>query len=746
MVDDTDIPAELFAPPDGPFPAPPIESVEYVLPFGGLSPDRFERLCLRLARLEGTPVRCRRYGIPGQKQYGIDIYSRLPSNRYVTYQCKRYEALMPSDVVDAVDEFVAGKWAQRSARFVICASCNADRTQLADAIEEQTDRLVADDVAFDVWDAESLSERLRGHEDVVSLFFGPVWTRRFFGRPALPETSAVELSALVRTAVAEGGAPMVVSHDWAPASLRPRLDELREREPERYRQLTEHVGSPPTPALVASVISTPPAWLKDTDLATWQLLAEVAQALGEWDAATRAWTRVGDLRHGSRAASAYSRAAVAAAQAQHPGEESRLLAAAREIDPDNARLALATWDDDRPRHEQIEELSQLRSEDPDELGLIAGKLAILQMLSADIVSARASIAAVREALPHSLMTPGLEVSLIVQEGRLARLEHRAPDRAALASATSKAADTRKKLILQRRFSESARMLMLHSDIHATLGDCDQASKVLGQAMPEERTTQEQREVLALAATRAMDHQLALEFLEGAEDTPHALHMRLACLEEVGTPAQRREAVDGLERLVADGGRYAPEAAAERLAACLGTVPAPWSEEAAVCLRSRGHERMAVSAEALYLLRHEGWTAVETLLRPYGQTPWALAVALRASLYPHVDPVESLRAARAVLAIGPGPALRVDASRGLARGGDAEGARAVLMTVARDANAPDVDRADAYELLMKILANELADWTTAARVYDEWRRLRPADVRAHKWAPTVAKRGAARGAP
>jgi hypothetical protein len=69
-----EIPLDLLDPPSADFPAPPVETAHQALPTGGLSPENFERLCLRLASLEGTPYRARRYGIPGQKQYGIDIY------------------------------------------------------------------------------------------------------------------------------------------------------------------------------------------------------------------------------------------------------------------------------------------------------------------------------------------------------------------------------------------------------------------------------------------------------------------------------------------------------------------------------------------------------------------------------------------------------------------------------------------------------------------------------------------------
>ena len=86
---------------------------------------------------------------------------------------------------------------------------------------------------------------------------------------------------IVREAVAEAHAPRVVSHNWAPDGLRPRLDELRKGDPERYRQLTEHFDSP-VPALVAAAISDPPAWLRNDDLETWELLAQVAKAIGEW--------------------------------------------------------------------------------------------------------------------------------------------------------------------------------------------------------------------------------------------------------------------------------------------------------------------------------------------------------------------------------------------------------------------------------------------------------------------------------
>jgi hypothetical protein len=740
---DEGIPPDLLDAPSGGFPEPPVETAEQVLPFGRLSPENFERLCLRLARLDGTPVRCRRYGVPGQKQYGIDIYSRVPSGRYVTYQCKRYETINAADLVAAVDAFLDGKWFTRSERFVFCSAASLDRTELEETIEQQADRLAKrGSVEFEVWDAESLSTRLRQHEDIVALFFGPVWRRRFFGTPDVATTSPTDLREIVARAVAEGRAPKVVSHDWAPAMLRSKLDDLRRSDPDRYSRLADHVDGPPVPALVHASIENPPEWLTaDDDM--WALMARVAQAVGEWTGAARAWEHLARSLEGSAAATAYARGAIAASEARDIGLETRLLEAARNADPTNATLLLATWDDERPRDEQLVVLGQLQTDDPEEQGLIAAQTAVVQLLAQDLEGARESLCKTRELLPGSLLADGLEVSVVVQAGRLAAMEHRAPDRAQLAAADALAEQAREKMHSERRFSQATRMLMLRADILATLGEREAASKLLRTALPEERQTQEQKEVLANAAAgRAIDHRLALEFLEDADETPFVLKTRLACLEDVGTPAERQDAIRGLDRIVAEGGRYASEAAFERLAACLGQTPAPWSDASAVLLRSTGHERAAVSAEAQYLLRNKGWSAVEELLRPYGRTPWALASALRASLHSSVDRAESLKAGKAVLAIGPGPSLRVEAAQGLARGGDHAGARDVLMAVARDANAPDATRADAYDLLMKPLVRDLDDWSTAATIHREWVLLRPGDARAHPWAPMVATRGGA----
>ena len=114
--------------PDGPKPDPEPQTALQELPFIKLSWPDFEKLVERLAELEGDqPEYVSRFGVQGNEQAGIDVYSRLRSGSgYVVYQCKRYKALEPVHIRKAVDRFLTGRWAQEgdwfAGRFVFCTS------------------------------------------------------------------------------------------------------------------------------------------------------------------------------------------------------------------------------------------------------------------------------------------------------------------------------------------------------------------------------------------------------------------------------------------------------------------------------------------------------------------------------------------------------------------------------------------------------------------------------------------------
>src|SRR5262249_9786378 len=152
VVPDEPIPARLLAPVTREH-RPPVRPMAQLLPFAELDPVDFERMCVALAREDGEPEACRLYGVRGQAQEGIDIYARLRGGQYATYQCKRYQKVVDSDIRNAVAEFQAGDWLERSERFVFCTSRSAVRTDLAEEVERQTRRLRENDVTFEVWDA-----------------------------------------------------------------------------------------------------------------------------------------------------------------------------------------------------------------------------------------------------------------------------------------------------------------------------------------------------------------------------------------------------------------------------------------------------------------------------------------------------------------------------------------------------------------------------------------------------------------
>lgn len=165
--------------------APPVVTRRQLLPFGELSWQDFERLCLRLARLDGDPEYWQLYGTAGQSQGGIDILVRQAApDGYVVWQSKRHRTFSPAKVKQAVDKFLAGSWAQRSTRFVLCTSASLTETDVAEAIEAQAARLREKNIVFDTRDEAKLSEAMKDHSDLVDDFFGRGWVTAFCGDDA----------------------------------------------------------------------------------------------------------------------------------------------------------------------------------------------------------------------------------------------------------------------------------------------------------------------------------------------------------------------------------------------------------------------------------------------------------------------------------------------------------------------------------------------------------------------------------
>src|SRR5205823_105072 len=117
--------------------------------------------------------------------------------------------------------------------------------------------------------------------------------------------------------------------------------------------------------------------------------------------------------------------------------------------------------------------------------------------------------------------------------------------------------------------------------------------------------------------------------DGADETPTIERIRACALGEIGSPREREEAIATLDRLVADGGPEAPQAAIYRLGHVTARQPAAWSEQAAEVLRREDYVAPADVARAFLLDQVEGNAADATrLLDEHGDEMWALLAKLR----------------------------------------------------------------------------------------------------------------------
>lgn len=176
------VPTWLHTPPLSAPPRPPASTRAQELPFGDITWEAFEKLCLRLAFAEADVVDCRQYGVRGDDQEGIDLFARLQDGGYATYQCKRVQGFSPRLIKGAVSEFKGGEWYPRSRRFVLCTSESLGSRVRSDAVRDAAATLGGTDLV--VWDADALSLSLKDHPDLVDDFFGRAWAEAFNGPEA----------------------------------------------------------------------------------------------------------------------------------------------------------------------------------------------------------------------------------------------------------------------------------------------------------------------------------------------------------------------------------------------------------------------------------------------------------------------------------------------------------------------------------------------------------------------------------
>lgn len=199
-------PSWLRLPPTAEYLPPPIETKAHLLPIDLLAWEDFERLCLRLLEIEAEAVHVSGvkqdetettpsvglYGQRGQAQFGIDVYARdrlvlgkaLPPRRYVCLQSRRTKSISKGRLNNSVDEFLSGRWADVSRKFIYATSASTVSTEIVDEIEELVNVLAPQSIDFEVWGRETISNRLKEYPKLVDDFFGRGWVKAFCGDTA----------------------------------------------------------------------------------------------------------------------------------------------------------------------------------------------------------------------------------------------------------------------------------------------------------------------------------------------------------------------------------------------------------------------------------------------------------------------------------------------------------------------------------------------------------------------------------
>ena len=160
------------------------------LNFNFLSWEVFEKLSLRIVRLEQTIKHVKIYGRKGQKQYGIDIVAWDQNNDIHVYQCKRYENLTVNDIDSLINEFLGNKWENLAKSFTLITSSSLQSTDLIDRITYWKEKIKnSHDIFFEDWDCNELSAKLKVLPRIVNDFFGRLFVEYFNGPDALEGVS-----------------------------------------------------------------------------------------------------------------------------------------------------------------------------------------------------------------------------------------------------------------------------------------------------------------------------------------------------------------------------------------------------------------------------------------------------------------------------------------------------------------------------------------------------------------------------
>lgn len=502
--------------------------------------------------------------------------------------------------------------------------------------------------------------------------------------------------------------------------------------------LLEQLGQPESEAAIEQLITKWPDRVAHGCDQLAEALARKAERHGRYDLGATAWERLGDRASSDEVkADRLTRAAIDATVHGDLPRAENFAARAELADASCVRLKIHRLHDDRPPAQVLEDLRELRSDDGDLQALIEVQRARCHMLLLDLLSAEDCLSRASTLNPGSLNVRSLSVCLRVHRARVGVREDEEFPLGEIRAAKSEALALREELISLKRFSESGRILMLAADADTVERDSKATQETLALAVREEYAFSDGAHVLGDAALRGRRPDLALCFTEGHDDDG-CRRIRATASLDLSHGADE-EARRTLEELVAAGGPESEQAAGARLLACLDGVP--FHEPSAQVLQAGLHARIAHQMRAFSLARSGQHAAAEAIADAHSSTRWGAELAVRLAVE-RGSRSRLVATAKHLLTIGADPFGSYAAGTALAQAGQLDEAATALSSVARNVNAPERLRDDAFNRLMRVHADRDA-WNDAAAVWRDWERTlaqsRRSNVQLGAWHVRVANR-------
>jgi tetratricopeptide (TPR) repeat protein len=732
--------------------APPVVTSLQLLPFDELGWDNFERLCLRLAEADGEVEYAGLYGVRGQDQQGIDVLVRLLGGTYRLIQCRRIDALTPTKIANAVQDFLDGKWAKKAREFVLATSASATRSELQDEIATQADLLGLKDIAFDVWDEDRLSRRLKRHGDLVFDFFGPAVRDAFLpqsseGRYAASELAKVTIEQLledlgsrlehvVRRESPPAPAPLLVS-DLGPDTAEGLLDtllapealasdltrvfsDLRRASSREAAQLLAYVRDDPRRA--HGLIQSPQPWVQKGSARLWNALGMLATAAGDWSDAERAFLRAEERADADDRALLLIRARDVAAAHGRDEDALRHFQRARELDAKAVAVRLIEIRGLDTTQERLAELHRLKPSNDRERTAI-GCARVDALVEADDLAG--ALSAADEVLAHepdSMKALDRRSGIVHMLAAQALSDGRDPDRAALRRAADDSVKLHNRLKVRNRTEESGRLLARAAECLALAGEFSGTLALVDEATDGERAHPDVRRALAQAAMHARDSRRALTLLGDEPDWDDDDRLMAArILSVLDTTDERRRSAELAGPLLADPRRREPAALAMLIAAAYDT-DLEWPDEAATIL-GEAHPAVVAQLRAERLAAEGRSEEAERVLQAHADDVDVLRALVNRALEAERWGRALSLADRLVARTGSGEdrMRRAAALRGM---GQTETLRQELTSLSANRDLPSDLRRRAFGALSSQLPND--DYGALEALTGEWLRALPGD--------------------